>query len=201
MATWLGIVGLAILSGCGSQSNDVSDRPLIVLVAGDTSGWIVPCGCTSNQSGGLLRRGTYVERLQRDADVVVADVGGAPSDVSPYNRARFEAILQGEKLMGLAAHNIGLGEARLGADYLRDVLSRLDIPFVAANLRDATGHSVAPPLRIVNRGGRRLAFVGVLSDRYRITGMTIEPPRQAILDALAQAKKRIRRCCGAGLFA
>jgi len=27
--------------------------PLAVIVSGDTAGWIMPCGCTANQSGGL----------------------------------------------------------------------------------------------------------------------------------------------------
>ena len=40
-------------------------RPLVVVASGDTAGWIVPCGCTSNQSGGLPRRATYIEGLRR----------------------------------------------------------------------------------------------------------------------------------------
>ena len=39
--------------------------------------------------------------------------------------------------MGLAAHNLGGPEAALGADYLRRVGAKLDVPFVSANLRDA----------------------------------------------------------------
>src|SRR5688572_28723578 len=54
-----------------------SDRPLTLLVSGDTAGWIVPCGCASNQSGGLLRRGSHVEALRRRAELIYADAGGA----------------------------------------------------------------------------------------------------------------------------
>src|SRR6185437_2320862 len=83
------------------QAKYTSARPGILLISGDTAGWITPCGCTANQSGGLLRRGTYIEQLRRGADVIYADVGGAPAGASEYQRVKFEAILRGEKVMGI----------------------------------------------------------------------------------------------------
>ena len=83
----------ALVIGCRPSS---VERPLVVVVSGDTAGWIVPCGCTSNQSGGLPRRAAYVEGLREQAEVILADVGGAPHGTSPYDRAKFEAILRGE---------------------------------------------------------------------------------------------------------
>ncbi len=59
------------------QSSVTSDRPLVLVVSADTAGFIIPCGCTSNQSGGLPRRATYVESLRETADVLVLDAGGA----------------------------------------------------------------------------------------------------------------------------
>src|SRR5262245_59347665 len=67
-----------------------SARPLTLLVSGDTAGWIVPCGCASNQSGGLLRRGSHVESLRGRADLIYADAGGAPGGSSEYHRVKFE---------------------------------------------------------------------------------------------------------------
>src|SRR5262245_34937046 len=51
-------------------------KPLELVVSADTAGFIIPCGCTSNQSGGLPRRATYVSALRENADVVVLDAGG-----------------------------------------------------------------------------------------------------------------------------
>src|SRR5262245_49011017 len=76
--------------------DDNALQPIILLASGDTAGWIVPCGCTSNQSGGLLRRGTYVKELAQQGALIVVDVGGAPGGTSAYQRVKFEAILQGE---------------------------------------------------------------------------------------------------------
>lgn len=166
-----------------------STPPLFLVVSGDTSGWIVPCGCTSNQSGGLLRRATYVDGLRvQGGDLIIADAGGAPGGVSDYHRVKFEAILKGELAMGLDVHNLGGPEAALGSSYLREIGSRLSVPFISANLRDGQGNLVAEPLRIVERCGKRIAFVGVLSKSYQKEGITISEPRVAVLHAADRAK-------------
>lgn len=170
-------------AGCRPASPTMT-RPLVVLVSGDTAGWIVPCGCTSNQSGGLPRRANYLAAVRTQAEVVLADVGGAPAGKSAYDRLKFEAILQGERAMGIDAHNLGAAEAALGADYLRDVARRLDVPLLSANVAGPDGQRVAPPVRIVAKAGRRIAIVGVLSPRYAADGLKISPPREAVLEAL-----------------
>ena len=58
----------------------------MVVVSGDSAGWITPCGCTSNQSGGLLRRGSYLDGLRRGGAVikqVVRAFGWARSPLKP----------------------------------------------------------------------------------------------------------------------
>src|SRR5688572_27328165 len=72
------------------------DGPTIVI-SGDTAGWITPCGCASNQTGGLLRRGTYLADLRQKGEVIYLDAGGAAGGDSEYHRVKFEAILEGEK--------------------------------------------------------------------------------------------------------
>ncbi|MHC4398165.1 MAG: multiheme c-type cytochrome [Planctomycetota bacterium] len=180
---------LACAAGCRSDAPS-QRRPLAIVVSGDTAGWIVPCGCASNQSGGLPRRGTFMEKLSRSTEVVLADVGGAPAAASPYDRVRFEAILSGEAAMGVAAHNVGGPEATLGPDYLRESAKRLNVPLVSANTRDADGRPIAEPLRIVEAAGRRVALVGVLSEKYATDGVSVAPPRDAVLDALDRASGR-----------
>ncbi len=112
----LGVLACAAMVGCRPSGPGL---PLVVMASGDTAGWIAPCGCTANQSGGLLRRATYVAGLHRQAEVILVDAGGAAHGTSPYDLAKFEAILRGEVLMGVTAHNIGAAEARFGLDKLR----------------------------------------------------------------------------------
>jgi hypothetical protein len=122
--------------------------------------------------------------------VILADAGGAPGGTSPYHRAKFEAILRGERAMGLDAHNVGGPEAALGADYLRRAAREAGVTLVCANARDAAGAPLAEPLRVVERGGRRVALAGVLSRRYAAPGLAIDDPKEALLRAAADAKGR-----------
>ena len=180
----VGALGCAAMVGCrrGGPS-----PPLVVLASGDTAGWIAPCGCASNQSGGLPRRAAYAASLRAAAEVVVVDVGGAAQGTSPYDLEKFAAILRGEALMKVAAHNIGAAEARFGPEKLRELAARGAAPLLSANVRDASGRLVAEPLRIVSAAGRRLALVGVLGQRYATAELQVSPPRQAALEALRGA--------------
>src|SRR4051812_16445917 len=120
------LIVFALIVGCDRTPAAQSKTPTELLVSGDTSSWITPCGCTSNQSGGLLRRATYLKNLAAQGPVIYADAGGAIAGTSEYERVKFEAILRGEMLMGIVAHNVGGAEAALGADSLRDVAKRLN---------------------------------------------------------------------------
>jgi len=162
-------------------------QPLAVIVSGDTAGWIVPCGCAANQSGGLPRRGSCLAQTRSEGEPRVLDAGGAARGTSPYDRLKFEAILEGERRMDVAAHNLGAAEAALPADYLRGLMREKQVPFVSANLRQADGRLLAEALRIVRRAGRRIGVVGVLSPRLVAAGLRADPPRNAVLEALRAA--------------
>ena len=171
-------------TGAPRETTADGSRELRLIVSGDTQGWIVPCGCTSNQSGGMLRRGTFVSEQPEEADVVYLDAGGAPGGAARYDLLKFEAILRGETALGLVAHNIGGAEIDLGVDALRDLAFRENVPFVSTNVTDSGGKPVAEPFRIVDAGGRRLLIAGVLSPEYATRGVRIDNPRDSLLALL-----------------
>jgi hypothetical protein len=176
------------VGGCGSprtvEHSNGSPGKLSLVISGDTAGWIEPCGCIANQSGGLPRRATFVEDLRRSREVILLDDGGAPAGASLYDRLKFEAILKGEHALKTAAHNLGAPEAAFGADYLRDVQSRLHVPFVSANLRDSQGSLVAVPRIEIKTRGLRIAVVGVVSPGLVRGGLKADEPRDAVLKAV-----------------
>ncbi len=181
---WLGVCALGGLSGCGERA--AAPQPLVLVASGDTAGWIVPCGCTSNQSGGLLRRGAYLEQLRAKADVLYVDVGGAPSGDRPYDRAKFLAILHGEAALNLAAHNVGAAEAALGAEELQHLAAESGVEFLGANARDPHGTALGAPYRIWSQAGRRVLLLGVLSPSYSSAQIVVSPPQREILRILSQ---------------
>jgi hypothetical protein len=182
---------MILAAGCDNKP-ETSNSKLSIVISGDTAGWLMPCGCTSNQSGGLLRRATYLADLKKTGEVLYLDAGGAPGGASAYHREKFEAILAGEKKMGLAAHNVGKAELALGAPYLRDAANRLGVPFVCANAADAAGKAIAPALIELSAAGRKIAVIGVVSPRYATADIKITDPRQAILSVLGSGKKNDR---------
>jgi hypothetical protein len=180
---------LALGAGCRPQPAAMrNDRPLIVVVSGDTAGWIVPCGCTTNQSGGLPRRATYLAGLPVEAQVIVADAGGAPAGRSYYDLVKFEAILRGEMAMGIAAHNLGAAEIAIGPAHLRDLAQRLKFPFVSTNIVAGDGQPLAEPMRVIRNGSRSVAIFGVISPKFAAPDVRIGPPREAVLRALRQSE-------------
>jgi hypothetical protein len=193
---WAPTADKARSAGTTGPSAALQTGPVTLVVSGDTAGWIVPCGCTSNQSGGLLRRASFVAGLRRQGSAIAVDAGGAPGGVTAYHRARFEAILDGELLMRIAAHNVGEPEAALGVDYLRKQAGERNVPFISANLRDAAGSLVVEPYRVVEAGGVRVALIGVLR-AYGTgpghSGWRVDDPRDAVLKALADAAGKFDR--------
>lgn len=162
----------------------------MLVAGGDTAGWLTPCGCASNQSGGLSRRAAYIEQLRTSCDVLLLDVGGAAGGTTDYQRMKFEAILEGEAAMGLDVHNLGASEIALGAAYLRDVSSRLGIRFVSANVADGGGVQWVESVRMVERGGKRIAVTGVVSRKYSSVGVKIADPIEAAVAAVRTLKNR-----------
>jgi hypothetical protein len=160
------------------------ETSMTLIVSCDTAGWIVPCGCTSNQSGGLLRRQSLVEEIVAK-NRIVADVGGAAHGDSAYDQLKFEAILHGELAMGLTAHNLGASEIKLGPKYLRELPAELRGVLVSANARDREQKAIAPAAKVTTVDGQRMALVGVVGEGFATDEVEILPPRQAVLDALA----------------
>ena len=176
-----------LLAGCDRNDSRGSDgtgrSPVHIVISGDTRGWIVPCGCTSGQSGGLSRRAALLNQRRTNAAVVYVDAGGAPAGTSAYEVARFDAIVQGEVAMGVAAHNLGRPEMELGKAALRRIAVERKVPFVATNCIDAVP-PIARPYRLVNVSGRTLAFLGVISPDLATSDFPVRDPATAVLQTL-----------------
>ena len=188
VACILGVI--ALVASFYSRPSSVMASPVTLVVSGDTDGWLTPCGCTANQSGGLPRRATILKSIATDSkgDLLYCDVGGAPGGTSRYHKIRFEAILSGELEMSIDAHNLGGPEAALGAEYLSSLIAKFPVPFTSANLKTPDGKLLAPPLRMVESTGRRIAIIGVTAPGTPAPGLIIDDPLTAIRAAITNVK-------------
>ena len=186
------LLACAGMAGCTSSADDAPDLPVRIVASGGTHGWIVPCGCSFNQSGGMPRRGSFFKQYAGKEHLVYVDTGGAPRGRSEYSRVKFEAILQGERELGIIAHNVGAEELVLGVDYLLKTSKEIGVPFLASNLYMDRKSPFEQVIRL-NRGGLQMAIIGLLDDTYVTiggNGIELVPPEQTLREQLASGKLR-----------
>lgn len=175
------------LVGCRS-----APARLTLFVSGNSVGYLEPCGCRTDQSGGLPGRARVIAGDRSDR--VVLDVGNLTAGTKPYDLLKLKYLMQGMKAIGYDAVNLGKHEAELDLPTLQSVVASGGLPFVSANVvAKATGKCVAEPYRIVQRGGAKIGVVGVAGcDPTDVgPGLTVRPA----IEALAELVPQLRRKC------
>jgi 2',3'-cyclic-nucleotide 2'-phosphodiesterase (5'-nucleotidase family) len=139
--------------------------------------------------GGLSRRATLIETQRTVGATVVVDGGdllGKSSTVSPalleQGQEKGALMLSAMTLVGLDAWVPGEADWALGRDFVLGLVEQHDVPVLAGNLR--CGEKTFPGHRVVERGGLRLGFIGVVEDAP--PGCTVDEPVKAAV-AAAQA--------------
>ena len=166
---------------------------MTIVVCGDTAGWIVPCGCTAGQSGGLLRRASYVEQLRAAAPLGLFDAGGAAgTNASQYEKLKFRAICQGEVKMGVLAHNLGRSELALGPGTVRAIAEETGVPFVSTNTADRDGQPLASRTLVVGPPAWPIGVLGVASPQYATEEISVADARESVLRYLPELQQKCR---------
>jgi Cytochrome c554 and c-prime len=180
-------VALVVAHAIGCSPKPSQNR-VTIFVSGDTAGWITPCGCAANQSGGLPRRAALIHGAGSEQNVLLLDAGGSASGTSEYHLIKMQAILDGYRQMDLAAHNIGGPESALSPIELKKLAADSGVKWVSANL--TTQDLEVPKLVTVERGGLKIAITGVTEpSRVVHKSWSASEPVQSVLNALAGATK------------
>ncbi len=192
-----GLIAMVILAGCQREKSS----PIQLFVSGDTAGWITPCGCASNQSGGLARRATLIQKFGPGPGAVVVDAGGSASGTSEYHQVKLESILRGMVGMGVVAHNIGRSEVALRPDVLRRLAESTGTRWLSANLVAQQGPWQPEPLIIEQIGDCRVGIVGVIDPEFVDTESSGEywsarDPVSAVITAFDQSAADVRVVLG-----
>ncbi|WP_020468719.1 multiheme c-type cytochrome [Zavarzinella formosa] len=89
---------------------------MVIVVTGQTNGYIQKCGCSNPQKGGLDRRYNFMESLRAKGwEVVGLDLGDVmkPLDYTPtfqQTLSKYECSMQSMKLMGYQGVGVGVQE-------------------------------------------------------------------------------------------
>ncbi len=94
---------------------------VVLMLSGQTYGYLQKCGCSNPQKGGLERRYNLVEKLRKDKgwEVVGLDVGDTLRTLrfTPTEKqtlAKYTRVMESMKLMGYQAVAVGEEEYRMG---------------------------------------------------------------------------------------
>ncbi len=121
-------------------------KPDLVLVfTGQQNGYVLPCGCSKPQVGGLERRYNFLQTLKKKGwAYVAADLGDVPQKRGPVSLPNLQGVIKYRyslaslKEMGYTAQGLGENEANLSFFKVLGEWALNDEPkAVAANLIDA----------------------------------------------------------------
>lgn len=138
---------------------------MVLVLTGQTFGYMSPCGCSKPQKGGLERRANFIDSLRaKDWPVVPLDLGdiSAPRKITSQDWLKYEYTMKSLAEMGYGA--VGLGEFDFNQQ-LWQLLSRYSLqnadapPIVlAANLagNDDKGGIIARDKLFAGAGKRPL---------------------------------------------
>lgn len=146
---------------------------LAFILTGEQHGFFEPCGCTSNQLGGMSRRANLVQKMV-DAGWSVRglDVGGLSRRSVRQSQIKFETTIAAFKQLNYIAIGIGPEELRLRPDFLlTQHLVDGDSPlyFLSANLEFYGIPDLGTPLpsAVVEESGLKIGVTSVMSDKLQ----------------------------------
>lgn len=116
--------GAALFFFGGLFSRPGRTQETVLLIGGNTDGYLSPCGCTKPMSGGIRRRVAAILALSKGGEAVVLENGGLVSGTGRQDELKAETMAESLKAAGVTAINLSRSEAALGAPMV-NALQRL----------------------------------------------------------------------------
>lgn len=193
-------------------ANFPDDLAGVLLISGEMVGYTEPCGCTSGQSGGLIRRQTFTDlvRTERKWPMALIDLGSLINDPhGPHGgieqtRIKFDTALKALTMLDYSAIALSPEDLKLGVtDTLMRFLNTLpekDAPkIVAANVTPTLADfstRLQPSIR-TEVGPIKIGVTSVLDpsafadlkDAEKDAYLTVVPPETVLPGVLADLEK------------
>ncbi|QDT90604.1 multiheme c-type cytochrome [Gimesia algae] len=169
---------------------------LAIVLTGERHGYLEPCGCTQNQTGGVsLLANLFKQIEERKWPVTAFDLGGLVKRNRRQSQIKYETILASLKDMNYAGVGLGPEELRFGAD----IFLQLHNPepqtpnttptFLAANILILeTPELGKTAFKIVEVSGVKMAVTSILSKSHveKFPDITWQEPAKVLPDVIKQ---------------
>ncbi|WP_417380436.1 multiheme c-type cytochrome [Gimesia sp.] len=169
---------------------------LAIVLTGERHGYLEPCGCTQNQTGGVSLLADLFKQIQeRKWPVTAFDLGGLVKRNRRQSQIKYETILASMKDMDYAGVGLGPEELRFGAD----IFLQLHNPepqapnttptFLAANILILETPGLGKTaFKIVEVGGVKMAVTSILSKSHveKFPDITWQEPAKVLPDIIKQ---------------
>ncbi|MGE0375490.1 MAG: multiheme c-type cytochrome [Planctomycetaceae bacterium] len=159
----------------GAFLADWSPPAAAILLTGEQTGRLEPCGCSERQSGGLSRRADFARQLrERGWPVTGFDLGGAVQRNRRQSELKYEFTRDALNRIGYQGLGFGLQDLRFGPEKLYDWVTRtnvepgFDVPFLSANVTFFDTREIGTPIsyRVVTVGDVKIAVTSVFGLSY-----------------------------------
>lgn len=195
---------------------------LSFLFSANNHGEREDCGCKAKPLGGLDRRATLIKLAReggaqeqqywntigpRTDSIFVVDAGeslfkDAYFDVSKQGVPKqmlelAQGVVEGMNVTPPDVFNVGERELALGWGALDVLRKKAKFPMISANLRDEAGKPLLEPSLVVERGGRKVAFIGLMRAHSRVPDflkarkLSVEEPVEAYAKALERVPQDV----------
>lgn len=203
----------------GTAKPDLKDASVLtILFSANNHGEREDCGCRHNPLGGLDRRASLINYVKQPKSpnaikywgkdmpaneaVFVVDAGEALFKSISYQLDKkgvkdrvmkmAEGVIMGMNVSKPDVMAIGARELAVGVDGLMKLKAMAKFPMISANLADEQGKLLFAPSQVVERAGKKVAFIGLTRTRtryaqfYKSKKLKLLDSQKAYADALAK---------------
>lgn len=177
---------------------------LVLVLSGETLGYMRPCGCSEGQAGGLARRAGLADYLRKEKgwDPLFLDMGNLVKGggLLAWDKDRYAHIVESLKSLGYKVLGVGPNDLTVPDDtVVGQALNSDPLTMVLGNVASdneqfqAAAEVVLPPMKVVDVGGEKVGVGCVIGEEHAETlrnyRLTVQPPIEAARKILQQMQK------------
>lgn len=183
MKLLLGLFGFGLFAASLLPAQK-AEKPWVLVIGGDTRGYLSPCGCVKPMAGGIRRRATAIRAMgERRIVIENASLSGG---VERQDELKLDAQAESLREMGVDAVNLGGADAALGPGALLNLKQLAGGKLLTGSL------APSPTLEIESTVTKGPVLVGGVSARAAEVAEALRetalPMDAAVRNLLSEAK-------------